>query len=203
VRIGADLVAPGGRAAEGARDVVARYGAVELIAPRRVRYRVRLEPYDANWVEAADRREAYYTNLPPGRYRFAVSAAIDLGEFGAPALLEFTLPPRWHETRWFLALCAATLAGALAGAYSLRIRLLKRREAILAARVQEALAQVKTLSGLLPLCAWCKSIRDEEGHWKRVEVYVRERSEAEFTHGICPDCEAKLVAPPGSTQAGR
>jgi PAS domain S-box-containing protein len=59
-------------------------------------------------------------------------------------------------------------------------------------QLQEALARVKTLSGLLPICAACKRIRDDQGYWTQVEVYVRDRSEAEFTHGICPDCIKEL-----------
>ena len=54
--------------------------------------------------------------------------------------------------------------------------------------LQATLAQVKTLNGLLPICACCKKIRDDKGYWTQVEVYVHERSEAEFTHGICPEC---------------
>ena len=56
----------------------------------------------------------------------------------------------------------------------------------------QALAEVKQLSGLLPICANCKKIRDDQGYWHQVENYVRERSEAEFTHGVCPDCARKL-----------
>ncbi len=53
-------------------------------------------------------------------------------------------------------------------------------------------AEVKSLKGLIPICAWCgKKIRDEEGNWKRVEEYIRERSTAEFTHGMCPECYSK------------
>jgi CheY-like chemotaxis protein len=55
-----------------------------------------------------------------------------------------------------------------------------------------ALAQVKRLSGLLPICASCKKIRNDEGYWQQVEVYIHEHSEADFTHGICPDCMQKL-----------
>jgi PAS domain S-box-containing protein len=55
--------------------------------------------------------------------------------------------------------------------------------------LQAALAQVKTLSGLLPICACCKKIRDDHGYWTQVEVYLMARSQAEFTHGICPECE--------------
>ncbi len=50
-------------------------------------------------------------------------------------------------------------------------------------------AEAKMLRGLIPMCAWCgKKIRDEKGNWKRVEEYISERSTAEFTHGICPEC---------------
>lgn len=57
--------------------------------------------------------------------------------------------------------------------------------------LQEALAKVKTLSGLLPICAWCKNIRNDQGYWQAVEQYVGEHTTAEFTHGICPDCIKK------------
>ncbi len=58
--------------------------------------------------------------------------------------------------------------------------------------LQEALANVKALKGLIPICASCKKIRDDEGYWHQVEVYIRDHSEAEFSHGICPDCVKKL-----------
>ena len=58
--------------------------------------------------------------------------------------------------------------------------------------LRDALAQVKTLTGLLPICANCKKIRDDNGYWSSVEKYVSDHSEAEFTHGICPECLEKL-----------
>jgi two-component system, response regulator PdtaR len=58
--------------------------------------------------------------------------------------------------------------------------------------LQEALAHVKLLSGLLPICASCKNIRDEEGYWHQVEEYVRDHSEADFSHSVCPHCARKL-----------
>ena len=58
--------------------------------------------------------------------------------------------------------------------------------------LQAALAQVRTLSGLLPICADCKNIRDDKGYWIQIEEYVRSHSEADFTHGICPDCRGRL-----------
>ncbi|MDV2990071.1 MAG: hypothetical protein P3T54_07985 [Dehalogenimonas sp.] len=60
------------------------------------------------------------------------------------------------------------------------------------AELREALAEVKALSGLLPICANCKQIRDDKGYWSSVEKYISTHSEAEFTHGICPDCLTKL-----------
>ena len=58
--------------------------------------------------------------------------------------------------------------------------------------LEEALAKVKTLRGLLPMCAWCKKIRDDGGYWKEVETYISANSEADFSHGICPDCAQKV-----------
>jgi hypothetical protein len=58
-------------------------------------------------------------------------------------------------------------------------------------RASRNLAQVRVLSGLLPICAWCKKIRDDNGYWNQVETYIRERTEADFSHGICPDCVAR------------
>ncbi len=58
--------------------------------------------------------------------------------------------------------------------------------------LQTALAQVKTLSGLLPICAHCKKIRDDKGYWNQVEFYISDRSNAKFSHGICPECAREL-----------
>lgn len=68
----------------------------------------------------------------------------------------------------------------------------------LAARVselQEALSNVKTLSGLLPICAYCKRVRDDQDYWRQIEHYVSERSSAQFSHGICPECLATQLGP--------
>ena len=54
--------------------------------------------------------------------------------------------------------------------------------------LQSALGDVKTLSGLLPMCAWCKQVRSDDGYWTKLETYISERSEARFSHGICPEC---------------
>jgi hypothetical protein len=61
------------------------------------------------------------------------------------------------------------------------------------------LSQVKTLSGLIPICAGCKTIRDDKGDWRRIEEYIEERTNAEFTHGLCPECVDKLLKEAGTT----
>lgn len=58
--------------------------------------------------------------------------------------------------------------------------------------LQDALSRIKTLSGLLPICANCKKIRDDKGYWNQIEHYIEKHSQAQMTHGICPDCAAKL-----------
>ncbi len=58
--------------------------------------------------------------------------------------------------------------------------------------LMDALAQVKTMKGLLPICSSCKKIRSDENYWKNIETYIEEHSEASFTHGICPVCAQKL-----------
>lgn len=58
--------------------------------------------------------------------------------------------------------------------------------------LQEALTKVKTLSGLLPICAACKKIRTKEGEWQVLELYIRNHTQADFTHGICPECRSRL-----------
>ena len=72
-----------------------------------------------------------------------------------------------------------------------RKRVEAEREELIS-ELQDALAEVKALSGLLPICASCKNIRDDKGYWNQIESYIRDRSEAEFSHSICPECAKKL-----------
>ena len=58
--------------------------------------------------------------------------------------------------------------------------------------LRRALAEIKTLRGIVPICANCKQIRDDQGYWNQVECYVRDHTEAEFSHGMCPECIQKL-----------
>jgi len=83
-----------------------------------------------------------------------------------------------------------------------RHRTREEREALIAS-LQRALAEVRTLGGLLPICSQCKRIHDDEGYWTRLEEYITHHSGAEFTHGICPDCLRQMypdLAEEGGTQ---
>ncbi len=59
-------------------------------------------------------------------------------------------------------------------------------------QLEKSLKEIKTLRGLIPMCAWCRKIRDDKGYWKRVETYIQEQTGAAFTHGICPECAEKI-----------
>jgi len=82
---------------------------------------------------------------------------------------------------------------------------LKRRETErekLIAELRESLARVKTLSGLIPICGWCKNVRADKGYWQTVEQYVLSETEATFSHGICPDCQKKFKDEIARAKAG-
>jgi hypothetical protein len=67
--------------------------------------------------------------------------------------------------------------------------------------LQTALAEVRTLSGLVPICSWCKRIRDDLGYWMQLEHFIQNHSSAQFTHGICPECAARFH-PEAALQGG-
>lgn len=74
-----------------------------------------------------------------------------------------------------------------------RKRMEQEREKLII-ELQESLAEIKVLSGLLPICASCKKIRDDKGYWNQIESYIGKHSDAQFSHGICPDCAKKFYA---------
>ena len=75
-----------------------------------------------------------------------------------------------------------------------RILRAERERDQLITELKKAISEIKRLSGLLPICSHCKKIRDDTGYWSQIESYIREHSDAEFSHGICPDC-AKIHYP--------
>ncbi|MCP3923819.1 MAG: PAS domain S-box protein [Desulfobacterales bacterium] len=74
-----------------------------------------------------------------------------------------------------------------------RKRIEKEREQIIK-DLEHALEQIKTLKGIIPICSYCKQIRNDEGFWQQVELYIHENADVKFTHGVCPECEAKVYS---------
>jgi hypothetical protein len=95
----------------------------------------------------------------------------------------------------FFLIYRAVIVNGLKKPYSIMFRNLKQSEETLRSekdRLEQALSQIRTLRGLLPICANCKKIRDDKGYWNQLETYIHDHSEAQFSHGICPECRKKL-----------
>lgn len=117
-----------------------QYTACELLAPERITFQYKLEGFDSDWIQAGPRRTAYYTNLPPGRYRFRV-ARLDAAASQSPseASVSFVWEPHFYETRWFYGLITLLTAAAGWAGFLLYARQTQRRyNALLEERVRLA-----------------------------------------------------------------
>jgi methyl-accepting chemotaxis protein len=133
-----------------------------------------MAPVD-QFLESIDRRTRIATQEAQARAsrQFKMTVALLLGV----ALLALTLAVQAYRLDGFL-------LKALEREVDARTKELTRANG----KLEQSLAEVRTLQGLLPICSWCKKVRDEEGLWTQIEAYVAEHSDAHFTHGICPDC---------------
>ncbi len=115
----------------GSRQVELRYTSPFLSAPGRVRFRYRLDGYDDTWVDAGTRRLAHYTDLPPGRHRFRVAAAIEGGAWtSTEATLAVRVEPRFYQTWWFLGACGAAMTALIWGGHRYRVNQLLAMERV-------------------------------------------------------------------------
>jgi signal transduction histidine kinase/ligand-binding sensor domain-containing protein/DNA-binding response OmpR family regulator len=130
--------------ASGSGELEFQYTALSLVAAERVKFKYKLEGFDADWIDAGKRRTAYYTNIPPGNYRFLVKACNNDGLWNeVEAVTEFYLVPRFYQRTWFFALCLFGIGTLGYGLYKLRVRQLEKREQELAARVQKRTEQLQ------------------------------------------------------------
>jgi signal transduction histidine kinase/ligand-binding sensor domain-containing protein len=112
----------------GRTNLTFRYTALSFLVPTRTTFRYKLEGYDRDWVDAGSRREAFYTNLPPGSYEFRVAArSVDEAYHEAAQPLALTIEPYFYQTVWFLPVCVALAAAGVWAAYRMRVRRIKER----------------------------------------------------------------------------
>ncbi|MHB1588536.1 MAG: GGDEF domain-containing protein, partial [Metallibacterium scheffleri] len=125
----------------GARNVEIEYTAPYLNNAAALNFRYRLTGYDNAWIAAGARRVAWYTHLPPGRYRFAVQARVDHGAWSEPATLEIAIPAYWYEWRWLQVLAGLLLVALLLLAarwrWQRQMRQQQQLEALVAQRTEE------------------------------------------------------------------
>jgi ligand-binding sensor domain-containing protein len=169
------------------------FAALNYVSSSENQYAYKMEGFDKDWNYVGTKRSVTYTNLDPGKYIFRVKGSNNDGvwnEEGVSVPILIT-PPFW-KTIWFYSLILIVVAGIGFGLYRWRVQQLLMIEKELNIRIQEAMVDIKVLGGLIPICAECKKIRNDKGYWDQLEEYIQTHSEAQFTHGICPDCAEKL-----------
>jgi hypothetical protein len=184
------------------------FAALSYIIPEKNRYRYRMTPLNATWIEADAQRKATYAHLSPGNYTFQVLGSNNDGVWNMNgAAMHIRIDPPFWQTIWFRISVILMFFACLFFVYHVRTQSIQRMNRMLERRVQErtealeeaneelqtALENVKTLEGLLPMCASCKKIRDDSGNWHHVDVYIHEHSEVRFSHGLCPECYKNYV----------
>ena len=123
-----------GELSSGRNNVEFSYTGLSFVAPSRITFRYKLEGFDEHWIAAGARRQAFYTNLPPGRFRFHVAACRPDGSCNeTPAAVAFVILPRLYQRAWFFPAWIAALAAAGWAAYRLRIRRLRERFSLILA----------------------------------------------------------------------
>lgn len=186
-----------------------------------LRFQTRLVGLEDQWRDTPS-RQARYPGLPGGAYRFEVRVAQDLGGFGPPSWLAFRVrPPFWRSPMAYGGYALGLLLLSY-GTFRMRLAALARARDLLETKVQrrtqelaeantaledlnqrhleliedlsKALSEVHTLQGLIPICSYCKKIRDDGGAWNQMEQYISSRSSATFSHGICPECKPLVFA---------
>lgn len=130
--------------------------------------------------------QAAFLKIISGEYEpFAYLENVVLDRKGAEKIIAWHNVPLRDKT--------GKIAGTLSSGLDItELKKKEREREELIKKLQKALSEVKTLSGLLPICSSCKKIRDDKGYWRQIEAYIRDHSEAEFSHALCPECARKL-----------
>jgi hypothetical protein len=199
----------------GRKRIAFSFIGISMETPERVKYQYKLEPLDNEWISIGKDRSVQFSDLSPKTYRFRVRSSVDINEWSSPDEIQIIIPPFFWQTNVFkfiAGICAILLSIVITNIllrhrFHQRLQYTQRQFAeekalqlqqsnlILQERqreLEEALTNIKTLSGMIPICASCHKVRDDKGFWERVETYIQQHSTATFSHGICPDCAKKL-----------
>ena len=177
-------------------EVEFQFAVVSFSAGSAVPVRYRLEGFDRDWRVSSGEHTARYTNVPPGEYVFrVVTGSRADASANRTATIVVSLRPHFYESRWVQTLAAMMIVALVAAAFVVRARESRVRQQALQRAVDEAVSHVKVLQGMLPVCAWCRRVRSDDGYWQQIEEYVSAHSDAAFTHGICPTCAAEVEGP--------
>lgn len=174
---GAELVCPAGL-----ENLAIHYSATSLRVPSRVRFKYRLEGFDPDWIQAGERRSAFYTRLPPGQYRFRVVACNDDGLWNEEgASLSLVLKPHFYQTRWFAGLALLFCTGAAFGIHIGRTRQLRRRHHELQGKVEAATRDLKHHQEHLEQMveARTQELQNEVRERQKAEEYLRQSQKLE------------------------
>jgi diguanylate cyclase (GGDEF)-like protein len=163
------------KAPPGRGELEFHYAALSFVSPERVRFKYKLEGFDPDWVDAGIRREAHYTNIAPGNYRFRVIACNNDGVWNeAGAVVEFYLRPHFYQTKTFYALIALAIGMMAVGAYRFRVRQLKARARELARLVEERTQQLEEANQTLQRLATLDGLTGIANHRRFQEVLDHE-----------------------------
>ena len=127
-----------------------------------------------------------------GEIRGGISQAVPMAPYLAIYRSQVLPIATGHSLLWIMGMMGIGI-----GSLIFRRRILERRHSVaerekLITELQTALATVKQMSGLLPICSSCKRIRDDKGYWNQIEIFIRDHSGADFTHSVCPDCMKEI-----------
>ena len=174
------------------RDLEIDYTALSFMAPEKNRFRYKLESRDRDWVDAGSRRQAFYDDLPPGNYRFRVTASNNSGVWNEQgASFAFSVDPAYYQTNWFRALCLVTFLAMLWTVFHVRLRALNRRQAVL----EQHQAEIQALNEQM--------IKSQEAERRRIAGELHDGVLQQITsltlrlgtvkYQVPPDSEAKAT----------
>jgi hypothetical protein len=155
-----------------------------------------------DWVSGYELQFFIFYFLPIGLTAWICGAGLAYALAVVSAAVWFTADlfsghPYTHPSYAFWNTAIRLASFVIVGYSMARIRSLLMAQRKIADDLQKAMSEVKTLTGLLPICASCKKIRDDSGYWHQLEVFIEKRSGAQFTHGLCQQCASKYLQDAG------